>query len=461
MDISEQFRASGVIAILGVALAFAQPAAALEFSELSVVSRSEGRADLFAIDAEDRSVSHLWQWEAAGPWAGSESLGGAAVDVSAVELSEDRFEVFAAGSGNEILRSAQDYDTWAWSEWVALPGEAKRVSAAKAEDGTVGLFYVGTDSSVWYGTRATADASFSDWTSLGFTAKDVAAIAADGGGFTLFAIGDDDSTSVVRIDPSAAESPAWENLGGQAVSLSALRTSSGTDEVATIGFDGAVWLQERTESGWSGWNSAGGLGERVELIEINGARTLLVRTEGASLVRSNATADGAWSDWEPVIEASPLETTFKGTAVVTIPEQDVKEDRSVTLGIRFDVSRRKVTITSFPAIETESFDTPFGSTRSTVTLVAGGEGTFDPDSGRLEIPVTLQFDQSLDVPLINEDVRAAFALSTQQPGAAFDREAGTVSLAAESTFDGIGGGINPLDGLDVSVVISGSLSPAP
>ena len=120
MDISEQFGASGVVAIVGVALvlAFAQPAAALEFGELSAVSRSEGRADLFAIDTEDRSVSHLWQWEAAGPWVGSEPLGGAAVDVSAVELSEDRFEVFAAGSGNAILRSAQDYDTWAWSEWV-------------------------------------------------------------------------------------------------------------------------------------------------------------------------------------------------------------------------------------------------------------------------------------------------------------------------------------------------------
>jgi hypothetical protein len=463
MTTNELFRRSQVVAVLGIALALAQPAAALEFGELSVVSRSGGRADLFGIDAGDRSISHMWQWEATGPWAGPESLSGGAVDVSALELSEDRFEVFAAGSSNEILRSAQDYESWAWSDWAALPGEAKRVSAAKAADGTVGLFYVGTDDSVWYGTRATPDASFSDWISLGFTAKDVAAIAADGGAFTVFAIAANDATAVARIEPGAAESPAWEDLGGQARSVSALRTSSGTDQLAVIGFDRAVWLQERTAASpaWSGWISAGGAGKRADLIEINGARTLLVLAEDASVSRSTATAEGTWGAWERVPEASPLETTFKGTAVVSIPEQDVNEDRAVTLGIRFDVSRREVTITSFPAIETESFDTPFGSTRSTVTLASGGAGTFDPDSGSLEIPVTLQFDQSLDVPLINEDVRATFALSTQQPGAALDRETGTVSLAAESTFQGIGGGVNPLDGLDVTVVISGALNPVP
>lgn len=463
MNVGELFRPREVIAVSSVALAFVlvQPAAALEFGELSIVGRSEGRADLFGIDAEDHSVAHMWQWEAAGPWVGPESLSGAAVDLSAVELSEDRFEVFAAGSGNEILRSAQDYESWAWSDWVELPGGAKRVSAVKADDGTVGLFYVGTDDSVWYGTRATPDASFSDWTSLDFTAKDVAVIASDSGAFMLFAIGADDSTSVARIDPAVAESPAWENLGGQAASLSALRTSSGTDQVAAIGFDRAVWLQERTEAGWSGWNSAAGLGKRVELVEIDGARTLLVLSEDASVWRSTATAEGTWGDWERVPEASPLETTFNGTAVVSIPDQGVKEDRAVTLGIRFDVSRRSATLTSFPQIQTESFDTPFGSTRSTVTLVSGGEGSFDPDSGSLEIPVTLQFDQSLDVPLINEDARAAFALSTQPPGASLDREAGTISLAADSTFEGIGGGVNPLDGLGVSVVISGSLDPVP
>jgi hypothetical protein len=148
MNISQLSRASQVVAVFSIALALAQPAAALEFGELWIVSRSAGRADVFGIDTGDRSVSHMWQWDAAGPWVGPEPLSGTAVDLSAVELAEDRFEVFAAGSGNEILHSAQDYASWAWSDWVELPGQAKRVSAAKADDGTVGLFYVGTDD--WY-----------------------------------------------------------------------------------------------------------------------------------------------------------------------------------------------------------------------------------------------------------------------------------------------------------------------
>lgn len=454
---------TGLVAVglSAVALVSSLPAAALEFGELAVAARSEDQVDLFGIDAGDRSVSHKWQTEVTGPWVGLEPLSGAALDITAVELTEDRFEVFAAGSGNEILRTAQDYDSWAWQVWVVLPGEAKRVAAVRAADGKLTLFYVGTDDAIWYGTRVAPDEAFSDWVSLGFTAKDVAATAADGGAFTVYALGTDDSTSVARIDPASAEEPVWENLGGQGFSVSALRTSSGTDLVAVIGADRAVYVQERTATGWSGWTNVGGTGTRAELAEISGAVTLLSLSADASVSRASRSAAGAWSDWARVVEASPLETTFEGTAVVSIPDQDVKEDRAIELGIRFDVSRQHVKITSFPAITTESFDTPFGSTRSTVTLASGGEGTFDPASGSLEIDVTLEFDQSLDVPLINEDVRARLALSTAQPGAALDRESGQVSLAASATFDSVGGGVNPLAGLDVNVVIKGVFDPVP
>jgi hypothetical protein len=464
MKIDALFRTSlfsllvAALSVLGQ-LTVPQPAAALEFGELSVVGRSGGRSDLFAI-AEDHSVLHMWQGEATGPWNGPESLSGAAQDLSAVMLTEDRFEVFAAGSGNEILRSAQDYDSWAWSAWDVLPGEAKRLSVAKADDGTVGLFYVGTDDSIYFATRATPDAIFTDGVNLGFAAKDVAAIAAVGGGFEVFAIGADDTTSVAPIALTATESPAWENLGLQARALSAVRTSSGTAAVAVIGFDDAGWVKQRTETGWSDWVSAGGQIIRIEPVEIDNALTLIALASDANVLRSTAT-EGGWTPFEVVREASPLQTTFAGTAVVSIPDQDVREDRDIELGIRFDVSRTRVTITSFPAITTDKFDTPFGSTTSTVTLASGGEGSFDPASGSLELPVTLQFDQSLDIPLINEDVRATFRLSTAKPGAALDRDSGAVTLAADSTFDGIGGGVNPLDGLDVSVTITGTLDPRP
>ncbi|HKU44933.1 MAG TPA: hypothetical protein VJR89_42530, partial [Polyangiales bacterium] len=73
----------------------------------------------------------------------------------------------------------------------------------------------------------------------------------------------------------------------------------------------------------------------------------------------------------------------------------------------------------------------------------------------------LQFDQSLDVPLIEEDVRADLALSTAEPGAAYDPQSGELALAASGTLEAIGAGINPLDGFGVDVVITGALDPKP
>ncbi len=463
MQLRTNWARIGVIAAASTltGLALAQPAAALEFGELAVIPRSEGRADLFGIDAAEHSVWHMWPTDPSEPWSGPEPLGGGVADIAPVELREDRFEVFAAGSDTGIWRNTQDFDTWAWLGWERISGEAKRVAAAKTAEGTVALFYVGTDDSIWYGTRAADATAFGDWTSLGFTAKDVAVTAAPSGGFDLYAIGADDSTSVARIDPGSAEPPVWVNLGGRARSLSAIHASSGVDVVAVIGFDNAVWLQQRAAEGWSGWYAPGGGGKRAELAEISGELTLLTLSPAAVVSRSIAGPEG-WSAWTRVVEASPLESRFRGTARLAIPEQDVEDDRDIELGIRFDVTRRQVALTSFPAITTEPFDTPFGSSRSTVTLVSSGQGRFDPESGSLQIPVVLQFDQSLNVPLINEDARAAFDLSTGGPGGeAYDRESGGLALGDSASFDGIGGGVNPLDGLEVRIVIDGVLEPAP
>jgi hypothetical protein len=465
MQLRTNWARAGVIAVgsslAGLALAHAPPAAALEFGELAIVNRSEDRADLFGIDAVGRSVWHMWPADSAGTWAGPESLGGGVLDITPVEVRDDRFEVFAVGNENGIWHTAQNYDTWAWPAWQRVPGEAKRVAAAKAADGTVALFYVGTDDAVWYGTRAADAAAFGDWTSLGFTAKDVAVTAALSGGFDVYAIGADDSTSVARIVPASTEEPVWVNLGGRARSLSAIHASSGLDLVAEIGFDDAVWIQQRTAEGWSGWSSLGGGGKRAELAELQGAVALLTLSDSAVVSQSIAGPEG-WGEWTRVVEASPLESRFRGTAALSIPDQDVEDDRDIELAIRFDVSRRQVSLTSFPAITTDPFDTPFGSSRSTVTLVSSAQGRFDPESGSLQIPVTLQFDQSLDVPLINEDARASFDLSTSGlGGAAFERESGSLALGDSASFQGIGGGINPLDGLEVRVVIDGVLDPSP
>ena len=91
-----------------------------------------------------------------------------------------------------------------------------------------------------------------------------------------------------------------------------------------------------------------------------------------------------------------------------------------------------------------------------MTLIGGGTGSFDAQSGRIEIPVTLHFDQSLNVPFVSADVDSSLALSTDGSGGMpLDRSSGTIALGASGTLTG--SGLNPLAGADVVVVISGTI----
>ena len=167
-------------------------------------------------------------------------------------------------------------------------------------------------------------------------------------------------------------------------------------------------------------------------------------------------ANGAASS---VTEASPLDATFSGEATVAIPELHVSESRKIELGLRFSADRRRVDITSFPPIETKRYNTPLGGSRSTVSLRKSSPGTFDPQSGAIAIEVTLHFDQSLDVPMVNEDADTTLVLKTDAAGgSALDSKTGQITLAATGSFQGKGG-VNPLRGKSCEARIAGTLSP--
>ncbi|HKU37131.1 MAG TPA: hypothetical protein VJR89_03270, partial [Polyangiales bacterium] len=319
-------------------------AAALGFEELALSRSSDAVLHVFAID-DDGSITHAWPSEPTGPWTGAERVGGHSLDVAALARADGRFEVLAIDRNGVIQRSAQASDSYDFGSWEKLGGDAKRLSTASSGE-RAGVFFVGADDALWFGWRDGADGAWSEWRSTGLAARQVAAAAADGGRFTLAVVNPDDSVSWAELDPAAPEEIAWQNLGGRASDLAAARLPDGGLVLAASGSDGAVSWNERRDAGWTGWQALGGAAQRIDLAELDG-ELLLTALDASAVTRARRANDGSWSEWQAAPELSPLDSTFRGTARVDIPEQDISEDRNIELGIRFSVDRTRVEISDF------------------------------------------------------------------------------------------------------------------
>lgn len=151
----------------------------------------------------------------------------------------------------------------------------------------------------------------------------------------------------------------------------------------------------------------------------------------------------------------PLEAVFTGVATVTTtygpaPGPFVEPTRfTVTL----NGERTVIALTSFPSISTQPFDTPFGLNVTTVRRTDGGIGSYA--NGRIAMPLTLRFDQSIDLPFYEEDSILTLRLTTEPPGSPVNPGPfGRVALAGSGTFVG---GI--LGGSTGTLVVRGSLAP--
>jgi hypothetical protein len=151
----------------------------------------------------------------------------------------------------------------------------------------------------------------------------------------------------------------------------------------------------------------------------------------------------------------PLSATFTGTASITTTFSQAPGPftQSVQFGLFFDGFRTFISITGFPAITTAPFSTPFGSNTTTVTKIGGGSGSYA--SGNIVMPITLRFDQSLDLPFFEEDSTLGLVLTTNSPGSPVNA-GGNVSLVGSGTFqDGV------LGGSTGNLTIAGTISPVP
>jgi hypothetical protein len=428
-----------------VAMTWTSTVQAAGIKELASLPNKNAGAELFIIDGDD-SIKHLSRKGRADGWSGFEPLHGLGYDIAAIELQPGRFEVFVAGTDGMVWSNRQlAAQRWAGFSSFGQPG--KRVAVAKAENGRYELFATAADDTVWRSVRAGPDGDWSAWQSLGGQASQLAAAQAADGSVYVFAVERDHA---VWFTPS--DHAGWQSLGGLAQDIAVGRSDAGQLTLFVVGSDDSLWRMRSQGSSltFDGWQSLERPAKRVAASSGSSGNVAYALGTGSELLQQSA------DRWREVGQGAVLETRFFGVATMEIPSLNVKQTKHIELGVRFSADRRNVAVTSFPAITTKRFSTPFGGSQSTITLVGGGQGSLDPQSGQIQLPVTLHFDQSLDVPLIQEDADVALALTTSGDGArVLDLDSGQVALRAESKFQGRGG-INPLNRKSCRVTITGA-----
>jgi hypothetical protein len=222
-----------------------------------------------------------------------------------------------------------------------------------------------------------------------------------------------------------------------------------------IGVRDSVWQRPALDSAvaFGAWQLLSATTSPVARLATANGRSEGLFALGTALTELEQSA-GRWR--EPAEDNLPLEATFIGAATMEIPSLDVTQTKALRIGVRFSADRKRVQVMSFPSFTTNAFDTPFGQSRTTVSLKSGGSGSFDPTTGRLSLPVTLHLDQSLDVPFVQEDADVVLTLTTDGTRGlpvAYGHDAVQLGLAADSRFSA--DGLSPLDHKPCKVTISG------
>jgi len=132
----------------------------------------------------------------------------------------------------------------------------------------------------------------------------------------------------------------------------------------------------------------------------------------------------------------PIDAIFTGNSelTTTYPSAPGPYYNDLRFKIRINGDRTVITLTDFPAIGT-SFDTPLGTNTTVITRTGGGTGRYA--AGTIVIPIALHFDQSIDVPGLEEDSDLSLELSTDPPGSPLRPEPfGNVTLVGSGQFIG-------------------------
>ena len=427
---------------LGALLVVSPAHAASVQREISAVSRSQS-SDLFAIDS-DFSIKHYFRGARAPQFGGVVQLDGLGRDVAAVERGDGNFEVFVVGMGGDVW-SNQQLGRARWAGFRLLGFHCKRIAVTKTRAGRYELFVIGKDDVVWRATREGDAGNWSSWRSLDHKATQLS-VASDGQTVRLFTVGLDRA-----VWTSDSTQVGWTKLGGVVSDVAARGERDGRMTLFAVDEAGSVWRRQGLATGdFGAWESLKGSAARVAAADaLGGAQPVFALGARVSEL------EPASRRWRDLNDRLPLELTFHGTATVRIAALNVEQRQTLQIGVRFSTDHRLIRVIDFPTFTTKEFGTPFGRNRTTVSLASGGTGSFDPSTGRVALQVKLHLDQSLDVPLIQEDMDVTLNLTTD--GA---RPLAQGQYFAETELTGAGPlqarqGVSPLAGMACSVSVSG------
>ncbi len=149
--------------------------------------------------------------------------------------------------------------------------------------------------------------------------------------------------------------------------------------------------------------------------------------------------------------AAPLSAIFTGTVTMTTTNDNARGpfNSDLRLSVSFEDCRATLRITEFPPISV-TFGTPVGNNTTTVTMPSGGTGT--SAAGRIDIPVSLRFGNTIAAAGTSF---AEMTLSTASSGGSALRD-GSATLVGSGRFRG--GFLN--DSI-CNLTVTGTFSPAP
>lgn len=137
---------------------------------------------------------------------------------------------------------------------------------------------------------------------------------------------------------------------------------------------------------------------------------------------------------------------------------------TTSINILFPCPRTSVFIRNFPPITTKDYPVGLVENNTTVSMISTGRGLYDSNTGSISIPVSLFFDQRIDLPFIDEDSIVDLTFTTglvQSPisgnltGMPMDRN-GNIRLVGTGTFRR-----GWLNGSNCDIILIGSVLPVP
>jgi hypothetical protein len=304
----------------------------------------DGRLEVFAVGAADRSLWHAAQLVPGGYWSGWSSLGGGVhsptlglalgVSPTVARNADGRLEVFVASGGGPYFHAWQAQPNGAWSALTQMAsGEYNPIAVALNQGGALNnlleAFMMAGDSTgahlytVWQTASGFSNASgmqlgyyFSGEPALAASPLSVPQVARNlNGTLEVFVLGADGG--IVHEWQLTAGTDDWAHgwsaqyslgrPGSSAVASPAVASNlDGRLEVFAVAADGGLWHSwQTTPSGtWSGWSSLGPPAPSGSNLAPVVARNADGRLEVFAISRvgdlwhiSQVSAGGAWSQW--------------------------------------------------------------------------------------------------------------------------------------------------------------------